>query len=122
MISQFLTDPSFNSYPEGIRHIRADKRVNEWRTPAKRHITKCAVNSRQVVIALNGGEIVYFEMDITGQLNEYTDRKEMNGNVICMTLGTVPLGELRTRFLAVGLDDNTVRIISLDPQVSGAIS
>lgn len=61
---------------------------------------------------------MYFEMDVTGQLNEYTDRKEMNGNVICMTLGTVPLGELRTRFLAVGLDDNTVRIISLDPQVS----
>lgn len=122
MVSQFVTDPSLNSYPEGIRHIRADKRVNEWRTPAKRHITKCAVNSRQVVIALNGGEIVYFEMDITGQLNEYTDRKEMNGNVICMTLGTVPLGQLRTRFLAVGLDDNTVRIISLDPQVSGIIS
>lgn len=69
------------------------------------------------MIALNGGEIVYFEMDITGQLNEYTDRKEMNGNVICMTLGTVPVGQLRTRFLAVGLDDNTVRIISLDPQV-----
>lgn len=74
------------------------------------------------MIALNGGEIVYFEMDVTGQLNEYTDRKEMNGNVICMTLGSVPLGELRTRFLAVGLDDNTVRIISLDPQVSDTIS
>lgn len=32
-----------------------------------------------------------------------------------MTLGTVPAGEQRSGFLAVGLSDNTVRIISLDP-------
>ena len=50
-------------YPEGIRHIRADKRVNEWRTPGKRIISRCALNERQVVISLSGGEIVYFEMD-----------------------------------------------------------
>ena len=118
--AQIGDDALVQIYPEGIRHIRADRRVNEWRTPNKRHIIKCAVNQRQVVIALNGGELIYFEMDITGQLNEYTDRKEMNGNVICMALGSVPLGQLRTRFLAVGLDDNTVRIISLDPQVSQA--
>lgn len=50
-------------YPEGIRHIRADKRVNEWRSPGKKSITRCALNERQVVISLSGGEIVYFEMD-----------------------------------------------------------
>lgn len=50
-------------YPDGIRHIRADKRVNEWKTPGKKTIVKCAVNQRQVVIALTGGELVYFEMD-----------------------------------------------------------
>lgn len=50
-------------YPEGIRHIRADKRVNEWKAPGKKNILKCAVNQRQVVIALSGGELVYFEMD-----------------------------------------------------------
>ena len=33
---------------------------------------KCSCNRQQVVIALTGGEIVYFEMDPTGQLNEYT--------------------------------------------------
>ena len=53
----------------------------------------------------------------TGQLNEYTERKEMNADVICMALGRVPPGEQRSRFLAVGLYDNTVRIISLDPNV-----
>jgi len=50
-------------YPDGIRHIRSDKRVNEWKTPGKKTIEKCAVNQRQVVIALTGGELVYFEMD-----------------------------------------------------------
>lgn len=114
--AQIGEDALVQIYPEGIRHIRADKRVNEWRTPAKRQIVQCAVNQRQVVIALTGGEIVYFEMDTTGQLNEYTDRKDMNGNVICMALNSIPPGDLRARFLAIGLDDNTVRIVSLDPQ------
>lgn len=50
-------------YPDGIRHIRSDKRVNEWKTPGKKTIVKCAVNQRQVVIALTGGELVYFELD-----------------------------------------------------------
>ena len=54
---------TFQVYPDGIRHIRADKRVNEWKTPGKKTIVKCAVNQRQVVIALTGGELVYFEMD-----------------------------------------------------------
>ncbi|PIK57420.1 putative splicing factor 3B subunit 3 [Apostichopus japonicus] len=107
-------DALLQIYPDGIRHIRADKRVNEWKTPGKKNIVKCAVNQRQVVIALTGGELVYFEMDPTGQLNEYTERKEMSTDVKCMSLASVPSGEQRARFLAVGLDDNTVRIISLD--------
>ena len=53
----------------------------------------------------------------SGQLNEYTERKEMSADVVCMSLGTVAPGEQRSRFLAVGLADNTVRIISLDPSV-----
>ncbi|XP_064640228.1 splicing factor 3B subunit 3 [Lineus longissimus] len=113
--SQLGDDALVQIYPDGIRHIRSDKRVNEWKTPGKKTIVKCAVNQRQVVIALTGGELVYFEMDPTGQLNEYTERKEMSADVICMGLGRVPVGEQRCRFLAVGLADNTVRIISLDP-------
>ena len=54
----------------------------------------------------------------TGQLNEYTERKEMTAEVVCMALANVPSGEQRSRFLAVGLADNTVRVISLDPNVS----
>ncbi|KAI8126256.1 Splicing factor 3B subunit 3 [Lucilia cuprina] len=73
-------------YPDGIRHIRSDKRVNEWRAPGKKSITKCAVNQRQVVITLSGRELVYFEMDATGELNEYTERSEMPAEIMCMEL------------------------------------
>ena len=91
--------------------------MNEWKTPGKKNIIQCAVNERQIVIALTGNELVYFELDQSGQLNEYTERKEMSADVVCMALGPVPAGEQRSRFLAVGLNDNTVRIISLDPNV-----
>jgi hypothetical protein len=56
----------------------------------------------------------------TGQLNEYSERKEMSCDVVCMALGRVPPGEQRSRFLAVGLADDTVRIVSLDPNVSSS--
>lgn len=42
----------------------------------------------------------------------------MPSDVLCMALGNAPTGEQLSRFLAVGLADNTVRIISLDPTVS----
>ena len=29
-------------YPDGIRHIRADKRVNEWKAPGKKQVARCA--------------------------------------------------------------------------------
>ncbi|EFO25190.1 hypothetical protein LOAG_03297 [Loa loa] len=109
-------DALLQVYPDGIRHIRADRRVNEWKAPGKRTIMKCALNRRQVAIALAGGELVYFELDVTGQLNEYTERRELPADVLCMSLSEIPEGELRSRFLTVGLADKTVRIISLDPQ------
>lgn len=114
--SQLGENALIQIYPEGIRHIRADKRVNEWKAPVKKQIVQCAINQRQVVIALSGGELVYFEMDTAGQLNEYTERRDMGTDVVCMALASVPPGELRSRFLAVGLNDDTVRIISLDPK------
>ncbi|KHJ44087.1 CPSF A subunit region [Trichuris suis] len=119
-------------FPEGIRHIQGDRRVNEWKVPARRVISNCTVNRKQVLIALNGGEIIYFEMDEaswhslalmpnvvmplqSGQLNEFTERKEMSCEVVSMALAEVPPGEVRCRFLAVALTDHSVRIISLDP-------
>lgn len=39
----------------------------------------------------------------------------MNSDVVCMALANVAAGEQLSLFLAVGLADCTVRIISLDP-------
>jgi splicing factor 3B subunit 3 len=69
------------------------------------------------MLLLFGGTERWFSLQ-TGQLNEYTERKEMPSEAVCMALANVPVGEQRSRFLAVGLADNTVRIISLDPLVS----
>jgi splicing factor 3B subunit 3 len=93
----------------------ADRRVNEWRAPNGQTITEAATNSRQIVISLSGGEIVYFELDNMGQLNEHQERKQMSSNITCLALGEVPEGRQRSRYLAAGCDDQTVRILSLDP-------
>jgi hypothetical protein len=47
----------------GLRHVRPDRRINEWKAPTRRTILKCATNGRQVAVAMNGGEIIYFELN-----------------------------------------------------------
>ncbi|XP_030874681.1 splicing factor 3B subunit 3 [Leptonychotes weddellii] len=88
-------------YPDGIRHIRADKRVNEWKTPGKKTIVKCAVNQRQVVIALTGGELVYFEMDPVCYFIIHYVFTSLNGVLLRTVLDPVTgdLSDTRTRYL-----------------------
>lgn len=114
-VQQLGEDGLLQIHPRGIRQIRADKRVNEWPAPQHRTIVAATTNARQVAIALSSGEIVYFEVDTDGSLAEYDEKKEMNGTVTCLSLGDVPEGRVRSQFLAVGCDDSTVRILSLDP-------
>ncbi|WIA12061.1 hypothetical protein OEZ85_012138 [Tetradesmus obliquus] len=112
--TQLLEDGSLlQVHAGGLRHIRTDRRINEWRAPGRRAITRAATNSRQVVIALSGGELVYFEMDALGQLLELA-KKDMDGDVACLDIAPVLPGALRCRFLAVGGYDNTVRMLSLE--------
>jgi splicing factor 3B subunit 3 len=102
-------------YPGGIRHIRGDGRVNEWKAPGASTIVKCAANATQVAIALSNSELVYFELDRAEQLNEFTERLELTSKVTAMGLSPIPEGERNARFLALGMSDNTVRMLSLDP-------
>ncbi|KAI9653994.1 MAG: pre-mRNA-splicing factor rse1 [Bathelium mastoideum] len=103
-------------HPRGIRHILANSKINEWAAPQHRSIVAAATNESQVAIALSSGELVYFEMDSDGSLQEYNERPSMRGTVTCLSLGPVPEGRQRSSFLAVGCDDSTVRILSLDPE------
>lgn len=114
-VQQLGDDGLVQVHPKGIRHIRQG-RVNEWSAPQHRSIVAAATNERQVAVALSSGEIVYFEMDTDGSLAEYDEKKEMFGTVTCLSLGEVPEGRLRSSFLAVGCDDCTVRVLSLDPE------
>lgn len=113
-VSLLGEDSLMQVHPNGIRHIRADGRINEWKTPGKKTIVKVGCNRMQVVIALSGGELIYFEMDLTGQLMEI-EKREMSGDVACLDIAPVPEGRQRSRFLAVGSYDSTIRILSLDP-------
>ena len=86
-------------HPQGIRHVLADRRVNEWRVPSGRTIVAATTNKRQVVVALSSAELVYFELDLEGQLNEYQDMKAMGSTVLALSIGEVPEGRQRTPFL-----------------------
>ncbi|KAI5291139.1 pre-mRNA-splicing factor rse1 [Ascosphaera aggregata] len=114
-VQQLGEDSLIQVHPKGIRHIMADRRVNEWPAPQHRSIVAATANSRQVAVALSSGEIVYFEMDVDGSLAEYDEKKQMSGTVTCLSFGEVAEGRVRSPFLAVGCDDATVRILSLDP-------
>ena len=99
-------------HPGGLRHIRSDRRINEWRAPGRKTIVRAATNERQVVIAMSGGEIIYFELAAAGSLME-TEKREIGGDIVSLDVAPVPVGRQRSRFLAVGSSDSTV---SLSPQ------
>jgi splicing factor 3B subunit 3 len=91
-------DAFIQIHPSGIRHIKGDKRINEWKTPGKKTIIHASCNERQVVIALSGGDILYFELDQMGQLME-VDKKFMGVEIACVDIAPIPEGRQRSRFL-----------------------
>jgi splicing factor 3B subunit 3 len=110
-----LSDNSFvQIHPFGLRHIRSDKRINEWKTPGKKSITVCTTNEKQILCALTGGELVYFELDKNGQLMDL-HRKEMGNDVASLCLSPIQEGRQRAMFAVIGGFDGTVRVLSLDP-------
>ncbi|KAK4058796.1 pre-mRNA-splicing factor rse1 [Microbotryomycetes sp. JL221] len=114
-VQQIGDDALIQVYPKGIRHILSDKRVNEWTVGPGQSIVSATTNQRQVVVALSTDELVYFELDLDGQLNEYQERKQMDAKVLTMSLADVPEGRQRMPYLAVGCEDSTVSIVTLDP-------
>lgn len=98
-VQQIGADALLQVHPQGIRHVLADRRVNEWRVPDGKTIVSATTNKRQVVVALSSAELVYFELDLDGQLNEYQDRKAMGSTVLALSIGEVPEGRQRTPYL-----------------------
>ncbi|KAJ7117934.1 CPSF A subunit region-domain-containing protein [Mycena crocata] len=115
-VQQLGADSLVQVHSGGIRHILATAEVREWVVPPGTNIAIAATNKRQIVIALSSAEIVYFELDLDGQLNEYQEHKATGTRILTVGLAEVPEGRQRTPYLAVGCEDQTVRIFSLDPE------
>jgi splicing factor 3B subunit 3 len=98
-VQQIGADALLQVHPHGIRHVLSDRRVNEWRVPSGKTIVAATTNKRQVVVALSSAELVYFELDLDGQLNEYQDRKAMGSTVLALSIAEVPEGRQRTPYL-----------------------
>uniref|UniRef100_A0AAV1UXA1 DNA damage-binding protein 1 n=1 Tax=Peronospora matthiolae TaxID=2874970 RepID=A0AAV1UXA1_9STRA len=114
LVALLEDDSKLQIHANGIRHVPRFQPVTEWKAPGKKVIERCAANSRQVVISLAGGEVIYFELGQSGELAE-KGKLDLGFEVCSLDLGEVPEGRQRFQFMAVGSWDNTVRILSLDP-------
>lgn len=86
------------------------RKRTKWESD-KRILLACS-NTRQVAIYIEGGQIVYFELQ--GETLRECATKFFETEVKCMDVGVVPEGRQRSKFLAVGFADNTCKILSLD--------
>ena len=87
-----------------------------------------------VKVALQGGEIIQFEIDDTHTLNEHAKR-EMGYEVLCLAIQPIPYNRAKATFLAVGghvdqpvVDEvekrlgATARLVSVAPRVRRALT
>eukprot|EP01012_Entosiphon_sulcatum_P002881 TRINITY_DN10726_c1_g3_i1.p2 TRINITY_DN10726_c1_g3~~TRINITY_DN10726_c1_g3_i1.p2 ORF type:complete len:1220 (-),score=308.30 TRINITY_DN10726_c1_g3_i1:801-4439(-) len=109
-------DSMVQVHPHGIRHVRRDGRINEWKAAGKRPITKAACNEKQVVVA-QGNDLLYFELDLGGSLVDVA-RQDFPQDVLCLDLGPVPEGRQRSKFVAVAFPDRTIRVLALEGDLS----
>jgi splicing factor 3B subunit 3 len=116
-VQQIGDDALLQVHPHGIRHVLTDRRVNEWKVPPGRTIVSAATNKRQVVVALSSAELVYFELDLEGQLNEYQDRKPMGSTVLALSIAEVPEGRQRTPYLVSTIGLNSA-VLSLSSEIN----
>jgi splicing factor 3B subunit 3 len=98
-VQQLGEDSLVQITPQEIRHVLANKEKKKWAVPDGKSIVAATTNKRQIVVALNTAELVYFELDVDGSLNEYQDKKGMPAGVVCMSIGEVPVGRQRSLFL-----------------------
>eukprot|EP00826_Nyctotherus_ovalis_P022242 TRINITY_DN1730_c0_g1_i1.p1 TRINITY_DN1730_c0_g1~~TRINITY_DN1730_c0_g1_i1.p1 ORF type:complete len:1185 (+),score=333.68 TRINITY_DN1730_c0_g1_i1:138-3692(+) len=96
-----------------IVHIKPNGKIVMWQTTGV--IQYATSNERQLVVSLEGGELIYFELDSVNQLSE-VEKKLSESEIVCLSIGAIPKGRQRCPFLAIGENDRTVKILSLDPE------
>lgn len=55
---------------QGLRHVRGKSQITEWRSPSNKAVLQSSCNSRQAALVLQGGSLVYFELDSDSGLLE----------------------------------------------------
>ncbi|KAK2952568.1 putative Spliceosome-associated protein 130 A [Blattamonas nauphoetae] len=102
-------------HPGGLHTIKDGKPFKAF-TLKGRTIKKAVANRAQAVIALDKGEVRYFELDPTTQNLEEKANARFEYDVTELDISTeIHRARVRTEFLAVGLANSTVRIMSLEP-------
>jgi len=99
-------------HDKGVRHIKPTREVTVWTCPGLKSIEYASASESQVIAALAGGEIIYFELQ-GGNMTEICS-KDMGGDVCCVDIGTVESGRSRSLLAIVGCRDQTVRVLSLE--------
>lgn len=110
-------------HTRGLRHIQsADGPPSDWPAPEMKQVERCCYNQSQVLLALTGGELVYFEVNANAAEGEppivEQGTVDLGKEVTSMDLGDVHEGSGRhtNAFAAVAFWDDTLQIISLASQ------
>lgn len=88
--------------------------VNLWAVPQRKQVTHACMNGSQLLLVLGGRELMLFEVDDTGLLNEVLLRN-VGRDVLCVAIAPVPAGAYRGSFAAFGDEHAVVEVISLNP-------
>jgi splicing factor 3B subunit 3 len=109
-VGSLINNTFIQVLPNGIIHIKSDKKRAFYQTSSK--ILAATSNCKQIAAALLDREIIYFEAH--GDKLEKVETKVLDAEILSVHIGDIPEGRSRNKFLAVGLADNTIRILSLD--------
>lgn len=111
-INLFENNSIIQVLSNGFRHIR--DRNKATRTNFEGKVLRASSNQRQMVLALAGGDLIYFELDKDGTLNQVSTIT-LDSEVCSLDIGPAPHNQTRSNFLAVGFSDHTTRIFDLSP-------
>ncbi|SEI35550.1 YALIA101S07e03950g1_1 [Yarrowia lipolytica] len=110
---QVMTD-GMNVIPMSREGSSESLPATKWTAPSGQVI--CASSSsHQVVLGLTSS-LFYFEDTPGSELSAYDGAYELSSPPTAVAVAPVPAGRVRSPFVAVATDDETVRIVSVDPE------
>lgn len=103
-VQQMGEDSFVQVHTSGFLRVRSGGKKEPWPDANSRiSVAASAMNQRQIVLATTSGELIYFEVDNEGELNEYMERKSLGVAVTTLSIADVPEGRQRTPYLVSAL-------------------